>query len=88
MKARDEKEVSIFRNGRSRAVRIPADFTIEGDKVMMSQDNDGVIHMRPKQTKMTLIEVLDWLAEQKPLDEEFPGDPGEEGLLPLDDIDL
>lgn len=88
LEAKDEKEISIFRNGRSRAVRIPAEYTVEGDSVMVSQDEDGVIHMRPKQKKMSLIEVLDWLEEQEPLGEEFPGDPGNEGLLPADDVDL
>ncbi|MGK9054796.1 AbrB/MazE/SpoVT family DNA-binding domain-containing protein [Neorhizobium sp. CSC1952] len=84
-----EKEVSIFRNGRSRAVRIPAEFEIEGESVLMSQDENGIIHIRPAQKKMTLVEVLDWLAEQEPLDEgEFPEDPGDEGLLPLDEPKL
>ncbi|CAN7349126.1 antitoxin [Pararhizobium sp. LjRoot238] len=72
MEAIKEKEVNIFRNGRSRAVRIPAEFEIEGDSVLMSQDENGVIHIRPKQKKMTLVEVLDWLAEQEPFDERMP----------------
>jgi antitoxin VapB len=66
-----EKEVSVFRNGRSRAVRIPTEFMVESDKVLMSQDADGVIHMRPK-SKRNLIEALDWLARQEPLDEDLP----------------
>ena len=72
MEAKKEREAGIFRNGRSRAVRIPAEFDIEGDSVLISQDKDGVIHMRPKRKKMTLIEVLDWLAEQEPLGESMP----------------
>lgn len=70
MSAFEEREVSIFRNGRSRAVRIPADFDVKGDSVLISQDHNGVIHMRPKFEKKSLAEVLDWLAEQEPLD--FP----------------
>lgn len=72
MGATKEREVSIFRNGRSRAVRIPADFEIEGDSVMMSQDDKGVIHIKPKEKKMSLLEVLDWLETLEPFEEEFP----------------
>ena len=49
MDAREEREVSIFRNGRSRAVRIPAEFDIPADSMMISQDRDGVIYLRPKE---------------------------------------
>ena len=72
VEVREEKEVSIFRNGRSRAVRIPSDFKIEGESVLMSQTNDGIIHIRPKEKRMTLVETLDWLAEQEPFGEEMP----------------
>ncbi|SIQ39758.1 antitoxin VapB [Rhizobium sp. RU20A] len=72
MGATKEREVSIFRNGRSRAVRIPSDFEIEGDSVMMSQDEKGIIHISPKEKKMSLLEVLDWLETQEPFEEEFP----------------
>jgi antitoxin VapB len=83
MEAIEEKEVSVFRNGRSRAVRIPADFELQGETVLMSQTEDGVIHLRPKK-KMTLIEVLDWLAAQGPLDEQMP----EIEDLPPEPVDL
>jgi antitoxin VapB len=82
-----EKEVSLFRNGRSQAVRIPKEFEIEADKVIMSKEADGSLHLRPKLRKMSLVEALDWLKEQGPLDD-FPGDPGDADMLPLDDVDL
>ncbi len=79
MDAREEREVSIFRNGRSRAVRIPAEFDIPADSMMISQDRDGVIYLRPKLEKRSLAEVFDWLAEQGPLDipdvEDYPPEP-------------
>ena len=79
MVAIKEREVSIFRNGRSRAVRIPADFDIHGESVLISQDQNGVIHIRPKLERKSLAEVLDWLAEQEPLDfpdiEDYPPEP-------------
>ena len=82
-----EREASLFRNGRSQAVRIPKEFEIEGDKVLISKDADGTVHLRPKSRKKSLIQMLDWLKENGPI-EDFPGDPGNEGLLPLDDIEL
>ncbi|MGA1803750.1 antitoxin [Rhizobium sp. HT1-10] len=79
MPAFGEREVSIFRNGRSRAVRIPADFDVNGESLLISQDHNGVIYLRPKIEKKSLAEVLDWLAEQEPLDfpdiEDYPPEP-------------
>jgi antitoxin VapB len=72
MEAANEKEVSIFQNGRSRAIRIPAEFNLPGESALISQSEDGVIHIRPKKQKMTLVEVLDWLAEQEPFGESMP----------------
>jgi antitoxin VapB len=72
MDVAEEKEVSIFLNGRSRAIRIPAEFNLPGERALVWQTADGVIHVRPKQEKMTLVEVLDWLAEQEPFEESMP----------------
>ena len=85
--AQKEREASLFRNGRSQAVRIPKEFEFDGDKVLISKDKDGTVHLRPKSQKKSLIQMLDWLKENGPI-EDFPGDPGNEGLLPLDDIEL
>ena len=82
-----EKEISVFRNGRSQAVRIPKEFEFDTESVLISKDSDGVVHLRPKVKKRTLVEVLDWLKQQASI-EDFPGDPEDEGLLPLDDIKL
>jgi antitoxin VapB len=41
----------------------------------------------PKEKPRTLLRLLDWLKEQDPI-EDFPGDPGDDDLLPLDDIKL
>lgn len=84
---REEKEVSVFRNGRSQAIRIPKEFEFQTDKVLVSRDEIGSLHLRPKARKMSLIEALDWLKEQGPM-EDFPGDPGDADMLPLDDVKL
>jgi antitoxin VapB len=86
-RAQKEREISVFRNGRSQAVRIPKEFEFETDTVLISRDEDGTVHLRPRARKRSLVEVLDWIKEVGPI-EDFPGDPGEEGLLPLDDVNL
>ncbi|MBB1249977.1 MULTISPECIES: antitoxin [unclassified Rhizobium] len=82
-----KKEISVFRNGRSQAVRIPKEYEFDTDKVTIWKDGDGVVHLSPVERKKTLIEVLDWLRHIGPI-EDFPGDPGDEGLAELDDVDL
>ncbi|MEX6508597.1 antitoxin [Jiella sp. M17.18] len=67
-----EREASVFRNGRSQAVRIPKEFEFATDRVVISRDEDGTVHLRPKARQPNLIEVLDWLAGQPPLDERMP----------------
>lgn len=41
-----EVQVAIFKNGRSRAVRIPKEFDIEGDRAVLVKQPDGSILMR------------------------------------------
>jgi antitoxin VapB len=81
------REVSVFRNGRSQAIRIPKEFEFSSEKVIMRHDPDGSIHLFPKGKPNTLLGLLDWLKEQEPL-EDFPGKPDDDDLLPLDDIEL
>lgn len=76
----NEREVSLFRNGRSQAVRIPKEFELDADKAVMWKDPDGTIHLRPERPKRTTAELLDWLAAQPPLEEDWP----EVEELPLD----
>ncbi|WP_246072403.1 antitoxin [Martelella lutilitoris] len=73
-------------NGRSRAVRIPSDFELEGDEVIIRQEHNGLITIEPVEKKMTPREVIAWLRAQPPL-------PEEEWLpeiedLPPRDVDL
>ncbi|MEH6718579.1 MAG: AbrB/MazE/SpoVT family DNA-binding domain-containing protein [Aurantimonas endophytica] len=82
-----EKEASVFRDGASQAIRIPEEFEIASDRVMVSRQADGSLLLRPTHRLMSLVETLDWLKEQGPLDD-FPGDPGDEGMLALDDVKL
>ncbi len=77
---RAERRVKLFRNGRSRAVRIPKEFELPGDEVFISKVGD-TLTIRPVR-KMTLLEYLDTL---EPIEEEFEIPEPE---LPLDDIVL
>ena len=81
-----EKKSRIFMNGRSRAVRIPSDFELEGDEVIISQEQNGLITIEPVKKKMTPRELIEWLRSQPPLpeDEWLP----EIEDLPLRDVDL
>ena len=77
-----KRSAKLFRNGRSQAVRLPKEFEFEGKEVLISRIEDGklVIEAKPK-----LLSTLDWLKENGPI-EDFPTDPGDDGLLPLDDV--
>lgn len=77
------KHAKVFRNGRNRAIRIPVEFDFPGDDVTITKEDDGRIVIEPVRSKMNLSE---WLDSLEPLDEEFPD--VDEGLLPLDDVNL
>jgi antitoxin VapB len=83
----EKRRARLFRNGRSQAVRIPKEFEFEGDEVLVARDEEGKLILEPVAKKRSLISVLDWLKEQGPIPD-FPGDPGDDDLLPLDDIKL
>jgi len=66
------RHVRIFKNGRSRAVRIPKEFDIFGDELVMREEDGRLVLERPK--KRSLQETLEWLRAQPPLgpDDDFP----------------
>jgi antitoxin VapB len=79
----EARKVSLFRNGRNQAVRIPVEFELPGDEALMRKEGDKLI-IEPKRKK-TLAEVLD---EMEPLSKEEWPDVDDSDLLPLDDIEL
>ena len=63
-----ERHVRIFKNGRSRAVRIPKELDIFGDEVVMRGEQGRVIIERPRKEALR-----DILARLEPIaDEEWP----------------
>jgi antitoxin VapB len=85
------RRVRLFRNGANQAVRIPKEFELPGtDAVMHREGNRLILELVPDRPKKgsaaALLLALNEIAKLGPCDEPFP-DIGDEGLLPLDDID-
>lgn len=76
-----ERRVRLFRNGRNQAIRIPREFEFKGKEAIIRKEGERLIIEASKQPD--LIEFLDGL---KPMDEIIPD--ADEGLLPLDDVEL
>lgn len=77
-----ERRARLFRNGSNQALRIPRDFELPGDQVLIHREGYRLI-VEPV-TKPTGL--ADLLASWEPLEDEFP--EIDESLLPLDDIRL
>lgn len=75
-----ERHASLFRNGRNQAVRIPREFELQGDEVLIRKDGDRLI-LTPIR-KNRLVELL---ATWEPLEE---GLPEVDDLPPRQRIDL
>jgi antitoxin VapB len=76
-----ERHARLFRNGRNQALRIPREFELPGDEVTIRKEGDRLIVEPARRSR--LLEVLSTL---KPIPDGFPD--VDEGLLPLDDVDL
>jgi antitoxin VapB len=61
------RRVSLFRNGRNQAVRIPVEFELPGNEAIIHRDGDRLV-IQPLR-KSGLLALLQTLA---PLDEPFP----------------
>ena len=77
------REAKLFRNNKSQAVRIPADFELPGDRAMIHRDGNRLI-IEPGHRK-NLLEVLAGLEPLGPEDQ-FP--EVDDTLLPVKAIDL
>lgn len=77
------REAKLFRNNKSQAVRIPADFEFPGDRVLIRRDGEKLI-LEPVRRK----NLLDILAELKPLGPQDAFPDVDDTLLPARGIDL
>ena len=62
------RRARLFRNGRNQAVRIPREFELTADEVVISREGDRLVVVAV-QKPPSLAEVLSRL---RPLDEDFP----------------
>ena len=75
------KQVSLFRNGRNQAVRIPREFELEGNKAIIHKEGDRlIIEPCPKKELLTVLSEMESSIESLP--------NVDDGLEPLDDIIL
>ena len=63
-----ERKVSLFRNGRSQAVRIPKEFELPGNEAVLRQEEGGRLVLEPIK-RGSLIEYLE---SAEPIEEESP----------------
>ncbi len=76
-----QKQVSLFKNGRNQAIRIPREFELEGSEAIIRKEGSRLI-IEP----IIKGKLLSLLATLEPIDESFPDVDKE--LLPVDDIAL
>lgn len=62
----NERQVSLFRNGRNQALRIPREFELEGTEAIIHKEGDKLIIEPVKKKSLTAL-----LATLAPLDEDF-----------------
>lgn len=77
------REAKLFRNNKSQAVRIPADFEMPGDRVMIHRDGDRLI-LEPVRRR-SLLAVL---ADLEPLGSEDQFPDVDDTLMPLREVNL
>ncbi len=63
----DERAVSLFRNGRNQAVRIPREFELAGTQALMRKDGDSLVITPIKRNGLQAL-----LASWDPQGEDMP----------------
>lgn len=67
------REAKLFRNNRSQAVRIPVEFELPGDRVMIHREGNKLV-IEPVTRPSNIVELLAEWRNESPLDPEdqFP----------------
>jgi len=67
------KEAKLFRNNRSQAVRIPAEFELPGDRVLIHREGEKLI-IEPLGRPANIVELLAEWKKEPPLgaEDQFP----------------
>ena len=79
-----ERRIRLESDSEGQTIHIPSDLALPGEAAVISKLGDGVF-IRPAEHKKT-SDLLEWLKTIEPWDEEFPD--VDEGLLPLEDVEL
>jgi antitoxin VapB len=68
------KEAKLFRNNRSQAVRIPVEFELPGDRVLIRREG-GKLIIEPVTRPTNVVELLAEWRKEAPLgpEDQFPG---------------
>ncbi len=79
------RTVSLFKNGKNQALRIPKEFEFDAEEAVITRSKNGTLKVVPLEKKQTLAELFDkWAKEDNdPAEFDFP----EIEDLPLKDID-
>lgn len=77
-----ERHARLFRNGRNQALRIPREFELPGNEVVLHKEGDRLIVVPVKRSNRLAGLLASWGL----IDEVFPD--VDQGLPPLDDIEL
>lgn len=85
------RHVRLFRNGANQAVRIPKEFEMPGAEAILYREGtrlilEPVLPQYEKGSAAAMLAMLEELRKLGPCDDEFPD--VDEGMLPLDDINL
>jgi len=74
-----ERNARLFRHGRRQAVRIPADFELPGQDVVVRKRGDGLLIQprRKRKSLLSLLAGLEALEEDFPEIDDLPPDPVE-----------
>lgn len=76
-----QRHAKLFRNGRNQALRIPREFELPGNEVILHKEGERLIVVPVKKSGLLAL-----LAGWEPCDEAFPD--VDKTLLLLDDIEL
>jgi antitoxin VapB len=63
-----ERTVSLFRNGRSQAIRIPKEFELPGKEALLRQEEGGRLVIEPVKRGS----LIAYLETAEPIDEDWP----------------
>lgn len=81
----ESRTVSLFRNGRNQAIRIPVEFELPGEEALIRKEGDKLIIEPKPRGERTFLDVI---KDCGPLTKEEWPDIDDSDLLPLDDVDF